>query len=589
MTTPTVEKIKRGIARREADAAWVRGAEDARIAEGEVLDDEGVESKKKTFAQRITALDLYCALDLDGTDSDNSKRMLARYSDKLLHVAGLGTLAWTGKRWTLEEKDDAPLNRAAQDTAELVSLEAKVLDTIFGLGFFDEDEKGNRPNGFYCVSKKYAKEVREGTEGTGMRVFCYEELTARATTAKSAKAIKAMATLALDHMQIRQDRVDAQKHLLTCQNGTVDLRTGDLLHFEQSHYITKMSPVAYNPGAKAPTWTRAIGQAFLGDRDLLDYMKRLSGYLLTGETREQKFFFFTGGGSNMKGKFCETLARLIPDHVGDVDKDFLMKSRLKKDLSGTNEAVADLRGARMIHAMEGDPDDVLDEATMKLLSGEGTLKASKKYKSEMKFKPEGKIVYETNSRPRIYSQDKAIWRRVVDVPFRAHFANPGDEGFERGVSLPKDEMLGEKLSAELEGILAWAVQGAVEWYAKGLSRAVAEPHVIAQARLAYKDETDVLADFVQIVCDLEKNLVEPSGRLYQAYENFCKHNALGRPISSKAFGTALGERGFVGMKKGGKMYRVGMKLNKYGLAYMRDNAPESEAPFDVIETAIAAE
>lgn len=526
------------------------------------------------FLKTLDARDLYFALGLDGTDVDMTKRLLAVFHDKLRYSKGIGCLHWTGQHWVVEEKDDAPLFRASQEIAERMTKEAKVAKLAADAGVVDD----------YVISRQQAKQKRNADEKKW--VVCHEDLVARAKAAKSNKVITSMTKLAENHIGIKVGELDQKPSLLTVENGTVDLVTGELLPHNPDHYMTKMSPIKvhtktikgkeivhFDP-AKAPVWMKAIDQAFQEDEELIDYVKRLSGYVITGETIEQKFFFLFGGGSNMKGKFVGALKSIIPEHSEEVDKDLLMKSRNKKSLGGTNEEVADLRSIRLIHSEEGDVDDVLDEASMKKLSGQGEMKAAKKYKSEIRFKPVGKILYDTNKRPRIYSQDKAIWRRVVEIPFFAHFANPGDEGFEEGVSLPKNDRLDEDLAAELPHILAWAIEGAGSWYKNGLSKTIAEPQKIIDAREAYKKDTDVLSDFIEAACEKDDDEQVRSGHLYEAYKNFCEMNSTARPISTRAFSSALGERGYGRVRRGGMIWRTGLKLTFSGERYRRELFPE---------------
>ena len=524
----------------------------------------------------LDARDLYFALSLDGTDVDMTKRLLAVFHDKLRFSKGIGCLNWTGKRWIVEEKDDAPVLRASQQIAERMTKEAKVAKHAADAGVIKH----------YVISRKQANKLREADEG--VPVYCHEELVARAKIAKSHKVITSMTKLAENYIGINVGALDQKASLLTVENGTVDLMTGELLPHNPDNFMTKMSPVKvptkmvedkemvhFDP-ANAPVWMKAIDQAFQEDDELIDYVQRLSGYVTTGETTEQKFFFLFGGGSNMKGKFVGTLKNIIPEHSEEVDKDLLMKSRNKKSLGGTNEEVADLRSVRLIHSEEGDVDDVLDEASMKKLSGQGEMKAAKKYKSEIRFRPAGKILYDTNKRPRIYSQDKAIWRRVVEIPFFAHFANPNDEGYEEGVSLPKNDRLDEDLAVELPHILAWAIEGAQRWYEIGLSKGIVEPKKIIEAREAYKKDTDVLADFVEIACEKAENGKVRAGELYVAYENFCDLNSTARPISRRAFSKALDERGFGRKRRSGAIWRTGMVLTCAGERYQRNLFPQSE-------------
>ncbi|MBW6419343.1 phage/plasmid primase, P4 family [Celeribacter sp. PS-C1] len=521
----------------------------------------------------LSGRDIFFSLCLDDSDVDMAKRLLAVWHDRLGYSKALGGLEWNGTRWLIEEEDTAALLRAAQEIAERMAKEPRVAKIVADSGLVEGLT--------FTTSKKDADQVRKDMPEAW--VMSHQELTSRIKSAKSARAMSASVEVAKKYITIKPSELDTYKHLLTTPEGTINLRTGKLEANNPENLITRMSPVKianrrrkieFDP-SKAPVWMKALNEAFLGDQDLIDYMQRFVGYTLTGETTEQKFWFFYGTSSNMKGRFCEVMRKLVPEQYSELDVKFMMKQHGNtKQLGGTNEEIANLRGARLIHAEESSADDVLDEAPMKKISGGGRLEASMKFKSSVAFQPEGKIVLETNHRPRVLSQDNAIWRRIVEIPFLAHFADPGDAGYIEGFSKPKDPLLDEKLENELPQILAWAVEGAVQYYEqKGLG---AEPKAIVEAREHYKTETDVLADFLACCTLKSEGKRVRAGDVYAAYKNFMEKNSLGRVISSLAFSAAMTERGFGHERKGGVIYRTGISLNVAGTCYQRGVFPGSE-------------
>ena len=50
---------------------------------------------------------------------------------------------------------------------------------------------------------------------------------------------------------------DRHSHFLNCPNGTVELRTAELLPHTREHYITKVCPTEYHPGAPRPSTSRS--------------------------------------------------------------------------------------------------------------------------------------------------------------------------------------------------------------------------------------------------------------------------------------------------------------------------------------------
>ena len=79
----------------------------------------------------------------------------------------------------------------------------------------------------------------------------------------------------------------------------------------------------------------------------------------------------------------------------------------------------------------------------------------------------------------------------------------------------QDKDLGIKLTAELPGILNWAIQGCLEWRQQGLN----PPQVVLDQVTAYKTEMDSIAQFVEQDCSVEADLKYPAAKLYEAYRH----------------------------------------------------------------------
>ena len=75
-----------------------------------------------------------------------------------------------------------------------------------------------------------------------------------------------------------------------------------------------------------------------------------------------------------------------------------------------------------------------------------------------KFDPEFKLWLVANDRPRVRGTDDAFWRRVRVIPL--DITIPSGE---------RDPKLSEKLRAEWPGILAWMIEGCIEWKREGLA------------------------------------------------------------------------------------------------------------------------
>jgi putative DNA primase/helicase len=161
-----------------------------------------------------------------------------------------------------------------------------------------------------------------------------EALQAWAT--KAGVGLKASARIAAVELLARSnpgaavapDQFDADDMLLGTPGGVVDLRTGALRPAERGDYITKVTAVApAAEGTQPERWLHFLAECFPDNPEIPDFLQRLAGYALTGETREHKVFFFWGTGRNGKGSFLNTLTWLLGDYAATVATSVLLESR----------------------------------------------------------------------------------------------------------------------------------------------------------------------------------------------------------------------------------------------------------------------
>ena len=137
-----------------------------------------------------------------------------------------------------------------------------------------------------------------------------------------------------------------------------------------------------------------------------------------------------------------------------------------------------------------------------------------------------------------------MWDRIRLIPFSVRI--PAAE---------RDHKLKDKLRAELPGILAWAVQGYIEWNERGLDT----PEAVRKATTSYRREMDLLGRFLEDCTTLQHEARLASGRLYDVYRQWCEENGE-RPETKKMIGLMMKERGFEQRKVQGYPNWLGLKL-----------------------------
>jgi putative DNA primase/helicase len=163
----------------------------------------------------------------------------------------------------------------------------------------------------------------------------------------------------------------------------------------------------------------------------------------------------------------------------------------------TQADLCDLRGARFARTSECESGQRLSEARLKAITqGMGTIKATRKYENPITFPETHKLWLDTNERPAINSDDEGTLNRLHSIPFS------------QAVAPEKiDKALGRKLKKESEGILAWVVAGALDYFDKGLDK----PDEVEASTREWRAESDNVGRFIDNCC--VKANPEPSVRL----------------------------------------------------------------------------
>lgn len=338
---------------------------------------------------------------------------------------------------------------------------------------------------------------------------------------------------------------DADPHLLNAKNGAVDLRTGELLPHDPGRLMTKLVPIAYEPNATCPRWLRFLDEVFAGDQNLIAFLRRGIGYSLTGSTREQCFFILHGSGKNGKSTFLKALRRISGDYHVAADAGSFVD---RKPGQASND-IARLAGARSVTAIESDDNQRLAENLIKSLTGGDAIAVRFLYAEYFEFVPAFKWWLASNHRPTVKGTDEGIWRRIRLVPFTQQFT-PDD-----------DPALDETLEAEMPGILAWAVAGAVEWHQSRLGSAEA----VAKATSSYRTDMDAFGDFIAEQCLCAPTAVAGAGDLFAAYRQWAEASGE-KPVTQRWFGLRLRERGFRESRdRTGRKRWIGIGLKSDGM------------------------
>lgn len=316
---------------------------------------------------------------------------------------------------------------------------------------------------------------------------------------------------------------DAEPFLLGTPAGVVDLRTGILRPAERANYITKQTTVAPDPKAERPLWTRFLEETTLGDTGLQRFLQQVAGYCLTGDVREHALFFVYGPGGNGKSVFLNILAGVMGDYATTAAMDTFTASATDKHPTD----LAMLQGARMVSASETEEGRAWAESRVKQMTGGDTIRARFMRQDFFEYRPQFKLVIVGNHKPVLRNVDEAARRRFNIIPFVHKPPAP-------------DKQLEEKLKAEWPAILAWAIEGAIDWQQNGLVR----PAVVADATNEYFTEQDSVRQWVEECCDTGgRNVCDTTAALFKSWSAYAQANGE-KPGTTKWFSQSLQRLGY---------------------------------------------
>jgi putative DNA primase/helicase len=459
------------------------------------------------------------------TDQANAHRLLRAHGSVLISVAG-SFYAWNGRYWQRAEDQAA---RCAAQLSATVRLEADTFQRQFDEFAVSNPSVAELLKNTKRLDQSNAVAKLQGDAATAAAAKLFTQIAALRKWAVECEMLhRQHAALGMLRSMLTFDagKLDSDPWLLNCENGTIDLRSGELRPHRPLDYITRCVPVVYDEEAQAPRFEKFVREIVEND-ETAAFLQRWFGYCATGSIREQALVIHIGAGSNGKSTLLNAVMGVLGEYAG-IAAPGLLAALGAHDKHPTE--LADLQGRRLVTSSEIEDGATLREAFVKQLTGGEPVKARWMREDFYQFSPTHKLQLLTNHRPKILGQDYAIWRRLLLVTYPVKFGSAQDVAEGNAMRL-RDGALEEALRTERAGILAWLVRGAVEWYRTGLR----SPDSVRLATREYQRDQDRVAQFVEERCVLDREAWSPFDGgmvgLYPAYVQWIRENgyqALGK-------------------------------------------------------------
>jgi len=323
----------------------------------------------------------------------------------------------------------------------------------------------------------------------------------KSSIAKSsfARGVESYARAARCFVTVPEDW-DQDDFAFNTPEGVVDLRTGTMRPHSGKEYLTKVTRIAPR-GSPKPTFDRFMRQITLDDTALIAYHQRSLGATLSGARADHWLLFWIGAGRNGKNTLGELVEWILGDYAKTISTETLMSAQTERHPT----ELANLRALRLAISSEVPEGAHWNESRIKSLTGDASISARYMRGDFFEFPRGHKHLVYGNHRPLLRVVDDAMRARMHVVPFKATFSE------ELG---NRDPLLPEKLRAEAPAILAWLIDGHLQWVEAG--------YTLRKCEAVKRETDDYLSSqstpdmWISERCELMPDDDRPTGSLEKA-------------------------------------------------------------------------
>ena len=338
---------------------------------------------------------------------------------------------------------------------------------------------------------------------------------------------------------------DKEGRYYNCVNCEIDLTTFEPIPHDPEHLLSKCSNVVFDENATSPLWEKTLSDIFPEKPGVMLYLQKLAGITLTTDTNLGKIWMLYGPTTrNGKSTVVETVGYMHGNSTGyalTMAPETLAERKVKDSRQASGD-IARLNGCRFLAASEPPKRMLFNGSLVKQLTGGDTVVARHLNEREFEFKPQFKLVINTNHLPSIQDDTLFESERIVVIPFERHFTK---EEQDPGL---KDRLCSEE---NISGIFNWCIEGLRLYRETGLDMT----EEIRAATEEYRKNSDKVALFIEEKME-KTGRNSAAGNVYQHYKDWCMENGYGVE-SKRSFFDELKNKGIFG--ESGKVNGMGLK------------------------------
>jgi len=285
-----------------------------------------------------------------------------------------------------------------------------------------------------------------------------------------------------------EELLDSRSHLLGFTNGVYDLKMHIFRDGMPDDYIShssKINYIPYNPDAPEVAEINEFFSKIFINENVKNYVLDIIACIIDGSITQERFYVFTGNGSNGKSRLLDFIQKTIGDYYCILPIALLTQKR-----AASNSAQSELertKGRRFAVMQEPSEQDKINIGFMKELSGNDRILCRGLYKEPFEFKPQFKMILTCNELPEVPSDDGGTWRRIRVIEFLSKFCeNPTKPN-----EFPMDLELSDKFDRWAETFMSMLI----ERHKHINPNNIHEPMEVRIATESYKNNNDIIGQY----------------------------------------------------------------------------------------------
>ena len=362
---------------------------------------------------------------------------------------------------------------------------------------------------------------------------------------------------------------------LVCENGTLDVRTGELLPHSPEHMTTRKIDIEHRAGATCPEWVKMLDDMLDNlpakeRQQTIDTLQEWFGIALLGGAAQhipralRQALFLYGPPYTGKSTVLNVLQRIIGINrvvrasVHDVNSNFGLAAFIGA-------------GAWITEEVAGGSDKPVDTARLKCLITGEAVNVSRKFDTDVPLRFCGPVAWAANSVPNFMESSAALYERIMVCELERSFTKA--EARARFGSLKPEDWL--EMKDEYPGILQWAIEG----YQRAIKRGEFDPpaHMRAAGE-SLREQNDPIFAFLTDCCEEDPSVANSAATLSYTAMAYIKQQHGSTPRRKKiaselkaaipgVFRNARLDRENAVSGKPRRHRYEGLRLNKSGLRY----------------------